>query len=156
MDTDDTGSVTIATISVRGEAVGDMDLELTVSALGDENGNSYSTTASGTELVVDWVDHRGDADDDADVGRTDDRRVDGRPVRYNDRSVLGRGSAHRRPAEHHERIDEPGPDASARGATRRCERARGGCSPRLTPLPIFVTGHSGTDARLTHVFRVLI
>lgn len=43
-DTADTGSVTIATITLRHEAAGTSDVSLTVDALGTEAGQSYTVT----------------------------------------------------------------------------------------------------------------
>jgi len=53
MDTADTGSVTVATVSVIGKAAGTTDLDLTVAALGNESGSSYdvSGTNDGTLTV---------------------------------------------------------------------------------------------------------
>ncbi|MGM0592622.1 MAG: dockerin type I domain-containing protein, partial [Halobacteriota archaeon] len=53
MDTDDTGSVPIATITVEGGAAGSTDLTPTVDALGDEQGTSYAVTGTtGASLTV--------------------------------------------------------------------------------------------------------
>jgi hypothetical protein len=41
-DTDDTGTVTVATITLEGQAAGTADLNLTVNALGDETGAPYT------------------------------------------------------------------------------------------------------------------
>lgn len=51
-DTADTGRVTIATVTVRGEAVGSTPLDLTVTALGDERGRSYTPEAEATSLTI--------------------------------------------------------------------------------------------------------
>lgn len=51
-DTNDTGSVPIVTVTLRGVEAGTTDLDLTVTALGDEQGHSYTTDARGAELTV--------------------------------------------------------------------------------------------------------
>lgn len=51
-DTNDTGSVPIVTVTLRGVEAGATDLDLTVTALGDERGHSYTTDARGAELTV--------------------------------------------------------------------------------------------------------
>ncbi|EJN58504.1 PKD domain-containing protein [Halogranum rubrum] len=52
-DTDDTGAVTIATITVEGERDGETDLSLDVEAVGTEAGASYTVTeATGATLTV--------------------------------------------------------------------------------------------------------
>lgn len=45
-DTDDTGSVTVATVVVRGEHAGSTDIRVNVRALGDEDGAAYSVSAT--------------------------------------------------------------------------------------------------------------
>jgi hypothetical protein len=52
MDTADTGDVTIAKVTLRGDGPGSTDLELRVAALGDERGNSYTTDSEPTSLTV--------------------------------------------------------------------------------------------------------
>lgn len=52
MDTEDTGAVTIASVTVRGEHAGATDVDLTVAALGDERGHSYVTESEHTSLTV--------------------------------------------------------------------------------------------------------
>ena len=53
MDTDDTGTVTVATVTLTGESAGTSSLDLTVAAVGNESGSAYtpSGTTSG-ELTV--------------------------------------------------------------------------------------------------------
>ncbi|WP_256290028.1 PKD domain-containing protein [Halobellus inordinatus] len=53
MDTADSGSVPVATITVQGDAAGATDLSASVSALGNEAGNSYTVTGTqGASLSV--------------------------------------------------------------------------------------------------------
>jgi hypothetical protein len=53
MNTANTGSVTVATITVEGESAGTTSLSPSVSALGTENGNSYAITGTnGASLTV--------------------------------------------------------------------------------------------------------
>ncbi|GAB7095057.1 hypothetical protein JCM30237_22100 [Halolamina litorea] len=53
MDTADTGSVVIATITVEAENAGSTDLSVAASALGDEDGNNYGITGTnGASLTV--------------------------------------------------------------------------------------------------------
>lgn len=52
MDTEETGAVTIASVTVRAEHAGTTDVNLTVSALGDERGHSYVTASKDTRLTV--------------------------------------------------------------------------------------------------------
>ncbi|ELZ79868.1 hypothetical protein C454_11713 [Haloferax gibbonsii ATCC 33959] len=54
LDTDDAGSVAVATVTVEtADATGDGALDVSVSALGDEDGNSYTVTdTSGLDLSV--------------------------------------------------------------------------------------------------------
>ncbi|RDZ48170.1 hypothetical protein C5B86_03685 [Haloferax sp. Atlit-19N] len=81
LDTDDTGSVAVATVTVEtADATGDGALDVSVTALGDEVGNSYTVTdTSGLDLSVsesaggggsdgggDTGDNTGDSDDDGD------------------------------------------------------------------------------------------
>ncbi|QKY18919.1 hypothetical protein B4589_000485 [Halolamina sp. CBA1230] len=63
-DTADSGNVRIATVTLRGEAAGSADLDLTVTALGDEQGHSYTTTAQGTEVTVLEAESSTDTGDD--------------------------------------------------------------------------------------------
>jgi hypothetical protein len=56
-NTSDTGSVTIATVTITGDATGEAGLSLSVDALGTEAGNSYVVTeASGGTLTVNGAD----------------------------------------------------------------------------------------------------
>lgn len=66
MNTADTGSVTVATVTLEGEASGTTSLDLTVAAVGNESGSSYdvSDTTNG-ELTVE-----GDSDSTEDDGPT--------------------------------------------------------------------------------------
>lgn len=53
MDTADAGEVTVATVTVAGEAAGKTDLTVAVETLGDEAGSPYAVTAEkGTSLTV--------------------------------------------------------------------------------------------------------
>ncbi|WP_305881856.1 PKD domain-containing protein [Haloplanus halophilus] len=53
MDTDDTGSVTVATITLQGSAAGSTDLSPSISAIGNEQGTSYTVAGtSGAMLSV--------------------------------------------------------------------------------------------------------
>jgi hypothetical protein len=52
IDTADTGRVTIASLTVRGEDAGDVDFDVTVSALSDEKANNYAPQTSGAALSV--------------------------------------------------------------------------------------------------------
>lgn len=53
-NTNDTGQVTIATVSVSGDAVGASDIRLSVDALETESGDAYAVTdANGTSISVD-------------------------------------------------------------------------------------------------------
>ncbi|MGM0592621.1 MAG: hypothetical protein ACQETI_13545 [Halobacteriota archaeon] len=75
MDTDDTGNVSVASVTVRGGGVGASDVSLAVEALGDEGGHSYSVTETrGASLTVsDTDDDTGDTGDDTDdTDDTDD------------------------------------------------------------------------------------
>lgn len=62
MDTNDTGPVTIATVTIAGENAGESDISLTVSTLGDEDGRAYSVT----ETRGSFVQVTDAADDDPD------------------------------------------------------------------------------------------
>ncbi|WP_049984764.1 PKD domain-containing protein [Halobellus rufus] len=71
LDTDDTGPVTVATVTVDGEADGTTDLALDVSSLGTESGDAYEVTETNgatltvSELVVGASDQPAqDLDDD--------------------------------------------------------------------------------------------
>lgn len=75
-DTDDTGSVTVVTVTLRGGEAGATDLDLTVTALGDETGHSYTTTAEGTELTVVGSDDDGDSGGDGSGNTGDGGNVD--------------------------------------------------------------------------------
>jgi hypothetical protein len=53
MDTQDTGSVVVATITVQGEAAGETNLSVAATALGDEDGNNYAITGTnGATLTI--------------------------------------------------------------------------------------------------------
>jgi PKD repeat protein len=53
MNTADTGSVTVATVTVAGDAAGSTDLSVSVDALGDEDANAYSVAGTnGASLTV--------------------------------------------------------------------------------------------------------
>lgn len=58
-DTRDSGRVTIATVTVAGEAAGTSDLQLTVTALGTESGQSYEVTGTRDSSIT--VEERGPA-----------------------------------------------------------------------------------------------
>ncbi|GGK83697.1 hypothetical protein [Haloarcula sebkhae] len=45
MDTADTGSAPVVSVTLTGEAVGTSDVDLTVAAVGDESGNAYNVTS---------------------------------------------------------------------------------------------------------------
>ncbi|WP_042666326.1 hypothetical protein [Haloferax sp. ATB1] len=85
LDTDDTGSVAVATITVEtADATVDGALDVSVSALGDEDGNSYTVTdTSGLDLSVSESaggggSGGGDSGGDGDTGDdTDDSTNDG-------------------------------------------------------------------------------
>ncbi|MDS0261034.1 hypothetical protein NDI56_16665 [Haloarcula sp. S1CR25-12] len=80
MDTLDSGRVQVATVTVRSETAGTVAVSITVSALGDENGSSYSVTETqGRTLTVesDSTDEGnggggGDGGDGGDGGGGDD------------------------------------------------------------------------------------
>jgi len=64
-DTDQTGTVTIVSVTVRGDDAGSTGLDLVVDALGDEQGDGYDVQAvNGAELSV----YEPDRDDDDDDG----------------------------------------------------------------------------------------
>ncbi|WP_435074303.1 hypothetical protein [Halorubrum sp. HHNYT27] len=71
-DTVDNGTVTIATLTIRGHAVGTTDIDLRVDALGTENGTAYNVTAAEGASVTVESDYGGgstsadDADDSID------------------------------------------------------------------------------------------
>jgi PKD repeat protein len=72
MNTADTGSVAVATITVEGENAGSTDLSTSVAALGDEDGNNYAVTGTTgaslevTEVVVgNFADPVNDLDSDS-------------------------------------------------------------------------------------------
>ncbi|AZH25271.1 hypothetical protein [Haloplanus aerogenes] len=52
MDTADTGTVTIARVTLRADGTGSTGLDLTVAALGDERGDSYTVGTETTSLTV--------------------------------------------------------------------------------------------------------
>ena len=63
-DTDDTGNVTIATVTVSGDNDGTSDIGLSVDALGTEAGDSYSVSdVSGATITVEAADEDDDDDD---------------------------------------------------------------------------------------------
>ncbi|MFC5136488.1 MULTISPECIES: hypothetical protein [Haloferacaceae] len=63
-DTNDTGSVTIATVTVSGDAEGTSDIGLSVEALGTEGGESYTVTeTTGASITVEAADDDDDDDD---------------------------------------------------------------------------------------------
>ena len=73
MDTADTGSVVVATITVEGGEAGSTDLAVSASALGDEDGNNYAISGTNgasiavTEVTVgDFVNPVTDADSDGE------------------------------------------------------------------------------------------
>ena len=73
MDTDDTGEVVVATVTVEGVAAGSADLDVSVTALGDEGGNNYAITGTNgasitvTEVTVgDFADPVTDTDGDGE------------------------------------------------------------------------------------------
>jgi hypothetical protein len=71
MDTDDDGRVTIATLRVRGHALGTTDFTLRVDALGTENGTAYNVTATtGASLTVESSYSRGSSSS-GDSGSSD-------------------------------------------------------------------------------------
>ncbi|WP_373188865.1 hypothetical protein [Halolamina sp.] len=56
-DTNDTGSVTIATVTIQGDEGGTSDIGLTVDALGTESGESYTVTeTAGASITVEAAD----------------------------------------------------------------------------------------------------
>jgi len=73
-DTDDNGSVTVATLTIEGHAVGTTDLGLRVDTLADENGTRYNVTAAtGAPITVESDYSGGSAstdDDPSDDGPT--------------------------------------------------------------------------------------
>ena len=72
-DTDDTGSVTVATVTLRGHAVGTTDIGLRVDALGTEAGTAYNVTAvNGTSITVESDYHGGSTDDADDADDADE------------------------------------------------------------------------------------
>ena len=82
-DTDDNGSVTVATLAIEGHAVGTTDLGLRVDALANENGTRYNvTTSTGAPIAVESdysggsasIDD-GDADDDGPTTRDEISRA---------------------------------------------------------------------------------
>ncbi|WP_135855058.1 hypothetical protein [Halorussus salinus] len=70
MNTTDTGSVTIATVTVEGDATGNSDVSLSIAELGDEDGNAYTVTET-PDATLD-VQTSGDTnnDDDTDGGNS--------------------------------------------------------------------------------------
>jgi len=74
-DTDDNGSVTIATVIFSGHAVGTTDVALQVNALGTEAGTAYNVTAAnGTSVTVE-SDYSGVSTPDDDETEVDDGTV---------------------------------------------------------------------------------
>jgi hypothetical protein len=64
-DTDQTGAVTIVSVTVQGDDAGSTGLDLVVDALGDEQGDGYDVqAANGAELSVYEPDRDDDDDDD--------------------------------------------------------------------------------------------
>ncbi|WP_251343662.1 hypothetical protein [Haloplanus halophilus] len=74
-NTADTGDVTIARVTLRGDGPGSTGLDLTVAALGDERGDSYTTDARATNLTVlgDGSGERAGATDGSDGGSSENR-----------------------------------------------------------------------------------
>lgn len=70
MNTSDTGTVTIATITVEGETTGASAVTLSVAELGDEDGNAYTVTDTSDATLNVRIDED-DAVDDDDRGSDD-------------------------------------------------------------------------------------
>lgn len=73
MDTADTGSVTLATVTLTGESTGTSALDVTVGAIGDESGSSYNITqVSNGELTVEDTATATETDEDSGGGSSGD------------------------------------------------------------------------------------
>mgnify|MGYP006272040927 CR=1 FL=1 len=91
MDTADTGEVTIATVTVAGEAAGETDLTVAVETLGDEAGSPYAVTAEGgSSLAVEG--NAGSADGAAGPSGDDSGSDDGNDASDDGDDVSGDGS----------------------------------------------------------------
>jgi len=66
MDTDDAGTVRVATLTVEGVATGESTLSMSVDSLGDEQGNTYDVSRTPSRTLT--VGSAGDGDDDAASG----------------------------------------------------------------------------------------
>jgi hypothetical protein len=75
MDTDDEGAVTVATVTVAGEAAGSTYVDVSVETLGDEEGRAYAVTAEeGSSVAV--TDDAGSTDQSNDDAPGDDTDSD--------------------------------------------------------------------------------
>lgn len=72
MDTDDSGSVTVGTVTVEGAGPGTTDIDPTVDSLGDEDGDPYDVgTTPGSSLTVENTAESVDLDVSADASSVD-------------------------------------------------------------------------------------
>ncbi|GGJ06841.1 hypothetical protein GCM10008995_15920 [Halobellus salinus] len=72
MDTDDSGSVTVGTLTVEGAGPGTTDIDPTVDSLGDEDGDPYDVgTTPGSSLTVEDTAESVDLDISADASSVD-------------------------------------------------------------------------------------
>lgn len=77
MNTSNSGQVTIAMVTVAGDAVGESDVSLAVTTLGDEEGRAYSVTETrGSSVAVSKDDDDDDDDHESSSGPTDSANTD--------------------------------------------------------------------------------